>query len=69
MVASRLPKDIVAKLNVELVRILNLPEIRERILADGSEPVGSTPAQFATQIRTEIARWTQVVKAAGIRAD
>jgi tripartite-type tricarboxylate transporter receptor subunit TctC len=39
------------------------------LATEGSEPVGSTPAQFATQIRAEIARWTQVVKAAGIRAD
>ncbi len=59
---ARLPKDIVAKLNGELVRILALPEIRERILADGSEPVGSTPEAFRKYLLADAAKWAKLIK-------
>ncbi len=59
---ARLPKDIVAKLNGELVRVLALPEIRERILADGSEPVGSTPEAFRKYLLADAAKWAKLIK-------
>ena len=63
------PQPIVAKLNQEIVRILRTPEMKERLSADGSEPVGSSPEQFAAHIKSEVAKWRKVVKEAGIRAE
>jgi tripartite-type tricarboxylate transporter receptor subunit TctC len=59
---ARLPKEIVAKLHGELVRLLALPEIRERILADGSEPVGSTPEEFRRYLIADAAKWAKLIK-------
>ncbi len=60
------PREIVARLNAEIVRILGLPDVRERLFAMGAEPVASTPEQFREFIRSEIAKWAKVVKDAGI---
>ena len=60
------PKDIVAKINGELVRMVNSPEVRRRITQEGADPVGSTPDQFAERVKSEIAKWSKVAKAAGI---
>jgi tripartite-type tricarboxylate transporter receptor subunit TctC len=60
------PKEIVAKINRELVRMLAEPEIRARILREGADPVGSTPEAFAQRVKDEIAKWSKVIKQAGI---
>ena len=59
-------KEIIGKLQQEIARIVRLPDIRERLVGLGVEPVGNTPEQFGDYIRTEIAKWSKVVKAAGI---
>jgi tripartite-type tricarboxylate transporter receptor subunit TctC len=56
--------EIIAKLNAEVVKILNLPDVRERLLASGSEPVGNTPEQMAAQIAKETALFAKIVKQA-----
>ncbi len=63
------PREIVTKLNQEIVRILALPEIKERLSGQGAEPVGNSPEQFAAHIKTEIAKWSDVVKASGAQVD
>ena len=63
------PKDVVDKLHAEVVRILKLPDVRERFDGLGMEPVGDTPAQFALYIRSELAKYAKVVKASGARAE
>jgi tripartite-type tricarboxylate transporter receptor subunit TctC len=63
------PPAIVGKLNAELVKASQSPEIIERISPDGGEPVGSSPDQFGRHIATEIARWRKVVKDAGIKIE
>jgi tripartite-type tricarboxylate transporter receptor subunit TctC len=63
------PRDVIAKLHGEIANILKSPEVREKLAADGAEPVGSTPEQFAAFIREEIAKWGKVVKSAGIRIE
>jgi tripartite-type tricarboxylate transporter receptor subunit TctC len=63
------PRDIVMKLNTELVKILRQPEVKERLAADGTVPVGDTPEEFGAHIKTEIARWAPVVKASGARPE
>jgi tripartite-type tricarboxylate transporter receptor subunit TctC len=62
------PKDIVAKINGELVRMLKTPEVAARISHEGADPVGSTPEAFAERVKSEIAKWTKVAKEAGISA-
>jgi tripartite-type tricarboxylate transporter receptor subunit TctC len=61
---AKTPPEIVAKLNAEVVKILNTPDVRERLLASGSEPVGNTPEQMAAQIARETAQFATIVKKA-----
>jgi tripartite-type tricarboxylate transporter receptor subunit TctC len=63
------PRDIIAKLNTELVRVINLPDVRKQLADQGYEPAGTTPEQFAEYIKTEIAKWSRVIKAAGLKAE
>ncbi len=63
------PRTIVVQLNREIVRILKLPEVRERLIADGADIIGNTPQEFAAHIKSEIAKWTGVVKMSGARED
>jgi tripartite-type tricarboxylate transporter receptor subunit TctC len=64
-----LPRPIVARLHAELIRILNAPEVRERIVADGSEPVGSSPEEFRQFMLADLAKWAKVVKESGAKTD
>ena len=59
---------IVTLLHREIVSILSVPAMRERLVELGYEPVGSTPDEFAAQITTELGKWAKVIRAAGIRA-
>jgi tripartite-type tricarboxylate transporter receptor subunit TctC len=61
------PKEIIARISAEVVKIVHSPELVERLKAEGSDPVGSTPAEFAAFLREEIARWSKVIKFAGIK--
>ena len=63
------PREIIVKLHAEVVKALALPDLRERYLSTGIEPIGSTPDQFTAEIREDIARWAKVVRAANIRAE
>lgn len=62
-------KDVIAKLNAEVVRVLRLPDTKARLLAQGFEPVGGTPEQLADYMKAEFAKSGEIVKRAGIRAD
>ncbi len=63
------PREIVMKLNAEIVRSLRTDELRQRIAIDGGDAVGSTPEAFGTIIRNDIAKWAKVVKYSGARVD
>lgn len=65
IVPSGTPAPIVEKLSAEFVRIVNLPEIRERLLAQGLEPAGTTSAEFAEYLKSEMEMAATVVKASG----
>ncbi len=64
---ARLPKPIVTRLHDELVKILNTPDVRERIVSDGSEPVGSTPEEFRQYLLADLAKWAKLVKESGAK--
>jgi tripartite-type tricarboxylate transporter receptor subunit TctC len=63
------PRDIITKLHAGVVRALQNPDVRQRLLNDGAEPVGSSPEEFAAYLRTETTKWAQVIKAAGIKPE
>jgi tripartite-type tricarboxylate transporter receptor subunit TctC len=63
------PRQIVTRLNQDLVKALATPDLRERLTAAGVEPVSTTPEEFASYIRSETVRYAQVVKAAGIQPE
>ena len=66
---ARTPRPIVMALHAEIVKILGVAETKDRLLAQGFEPVGGTPEEFGAYIKSEIAKWARVIKAAGIRAE
>jgi tripartite-type tricarboxylate transporter receptor subunit TctC len=63
------PNDVVAKLNAEVKKALELPEVRERFAAQGFGAAWSPPDQYAAFIRSELAKWAKVVKASGATLD
>jgi tripartite-type tricarboxylate transporter receptor subunit TctC len=63
------PKEIIDKLNSEMVKILNMPDVKERFTSQGAEIAGSTPEEFAAFMKTEIEKWAKVAKESGARAD
>jgi tripartite-type tricarboxylate transporter receptor subunit TctC len=63
------PPPVVDKLNREIVRILQLPQTRDRLAADGSDPLGTSPQQFASHIHSEVQRWRKLVTELGIKAE
>jgi len=69
LVRAGTPKDVVNLLHREIVGIIALPEVKERLVALGFDPVGNTPDDFAVQIKTEIARWHRVIRDANIKSE
>jgi tripartite-type tricarboxylate transporter receptor subunit TctC len=69
MVPAGTPKEAVARLHDAVTRAMQLPEIREKFIAQGAEPLGGSPADAAAYMRSEVAKWGKVVKASGARVD
>ncbi|NBR28994.1 MAG: tripartite tricarboxylate transporter substrate binding protein, partial [Betaproteobacteria bacterium] len=63
------PPEIVNKLNADIVRVLAMPDVREKLAANALEPIGDSPAAFQAFINAEIARWARVVKSANLKAE
>ena len=63
------PRVVIEQLHVAIARIIQMPEIRERLTTQGYDPLGNTPAQFADYLRAELDKWAQVVKETGLRAE
>ena len=62
------PGEIVALLNREVVKVLAMPDVKERIGVLGFEAVGSSPEEFAAQIKSDAVKWGKVIRDAGIKA-
>ena len=63
------PREIVMRLSAETSKVLNAPDMRERLLAQGVEPVGSTPEQATAHLEAEMKRYAAAVKASGAKVD
>ena len=63
------PPDIVKRLNAEIVKILNLPDVREKLAALGAELAGNSPEEFAVMVKAEVVKWAEVVKKSGANVD
>lgn len=64
---AKTPKEIIAKLHGAMVAVLQSPAIKSKLAADGAEPVGNTPEEFARFLRSETDKWGKVVRTAGIK--
>jgi len=64
---AKMPKALVTRLNTELTKMLAMPDVRERILADGSEPVGSDPETFRQYMLADMIKWAKLVKESGAK--
>lgn len=63
------PKPIVANMNAEIRKILEVPEVRQRLISQGADPASNTPEEFAAYVKAEMAKWGKVVRDTGARAD
>jgi len=63
------PKPAIARLHAEINKAMKLPDVRERFVALGADPVASTPEEFSALIRDEYARWSKLIREAGIKAE
>jgi len=66
---AKTPRDVIMKINADVIKIVNSPELKERLKADGSDPVGNSPEQYAAFLRNEIAKWAKVIKFAGVKPE
>lgn len=66
---AKTPKPVIDKLQSEIVKAMNLPDVRQRFAQIGAEPVGSSPAELGAYLNTEVSRWAGVVRERNIRPD
>ena len=66
---ARTPREIVTRLHAEIVKALNMPEVRERLLSQSSEPVGNSPREFGAFVKSENEKWAAVIKRGNIRME
>src|SRR5262245_43098076 len=65
---AKTPTEIITLLHREIVKLIALPDMKERMATLGFEPVGNTPDECAAQFRTELAKWAKVIREASIKA-
>ena len=63
------PQPIVSKLNSELVRIIKLSDVKERLLLEGMLPIGSSSQEFTAFVKSELTKWGKAVQMTGVKAN
>jgi tripartite-type tricarboxylate transporter receptor subunit TctC len=69
MAPAGTPRDVIAKIHTDVARVLQMPDVRERLAGMGAEPSGESPAELAARIKAEYDGWGEVVRKANIKAD
>jgi tripartite-type tricarboxylate transporter receptor subunit TctC len=69
MAPGTTPQPLIQKISADIQRVVAMPEIRDRILADASEPVGNRPEEYAAFIQSEVAKWRVVIRQANMKPD
>ena len=69
MAPSGTPPSVIAKWNADVTKILESPEMRERLMGQGAEAAPMTPQQFGAFISSELAKYARIVKASGAKVD
>ncbi|MFM9881976.1 MAG: Bug family tripartite tricarboxylate transporter substrate binding protein [Burkholderiales bacterium] len=69
MTPTGTPQAVISKVHADIVKIVNMPDVKERFLSQAAAPVGNTPEEFAAFIRTEIDKWSKVIKKSGAKVD
>jgi tripartite-type tricarboxylate transporter receptor subunit TctC len=65
---ARTPKEVIARINADVLKVIRSPELVERLKTEGSDPVGNSPEQFTAFLQEETARWSKVIRFANIQA-
>ena len=63
------PRDVINRLNAAVSKVVQLPDVREKIVAQGGEPLSGTPQQVGAYIKSEVAKWGKVVRASGAKVE
>jgi tripartite-type tricarboxylate transporter receptor subunit TctC len=66
---AKTPRAVVMKLNREITDVMNRPDVKALLLTQGAESAPSTPEELGDFVKSELARWVPIIKAAGIKAD
>jgi len=63
------PREVIARLHAEILKVLNMPDVKEQVSSQGTELISCTPEELAAFLRAELAKWGKVVKETGVRID
>jgi tripartite-type tricarboxylate transporter receptor subunit TctC len=66
---ARTPQPVISRLHGDILKVLQMPDTRNRLMSQGGDPVGNTPEQFAALIQEEITKWSKLIQAAKIKID
>jgi tripartite-type tricarboxylate transporter receptor subunit TctC len=69
LVPAGTPREVIARLQREIAKVLDMPDIRDKLVAQGTDPVGSSPEAFAQFMKSEAVKWARVIKDANIKPD